>query len=174
MRSQLLVCLFTLLAAASGCSANGAKGSDTHSGPGQTTTGTGGTAANINPGGTAGTGNALNTNGDPNSAVDGGDGSNPQTCADAATDASYVGCDFWPTIVANPVWPEFQPAVVVANGSMADAQITIDGPGGFHQTATVMSGGLQTIMLQWQMDLKGPEYSEVNTSGGRLTSSIAV
>lgn len=30
---------------------------------------------------------------------------------------TYVGCDFWPTITANPVYVEFEPAVVIANGS---------------------------------------------------------
>jgi hypothetical protein len=106
--------------------------------------------------------------------VDAGDGSNPQTCTEAASIGSYVGCDFWPTIVANPVWPEFIPAVVVANASMTDATLTIDGPSGFHQTATVAAGGLQTVMLAWVPDLKGPEFSETNTSGGRMTNSVRV
>src|SRR5438876_3180988 len=40
----------------------------------------------------------------------------PTTCEQAAANRTYVGCDFWPTIVANPVYVDFDPAVVVANG----------------------------------------------------------
>ena len=97
-----------------------------------------------------------------------------QTCAEAAMIGSYVGCDFWPTIVANPVWVEFDPAVVIANGSMADAKITIDGPSAFHQEVTVAAGSLQTVLLKWVMGLKGPEFDVPATSNGRLVSSARV
>jgi hypothetical protein len=38
----------------------------------------------------------------------------PATCAQAAMQRSYVGCDYWPTVVANTVWSIFDYAVVVA------------------------------------------------------------
>src|ERR1019366_8515339 len=31
----------------------------------------------------------------------------PSTCAEAAAWQSYVGCDYWPTVVANDVWSVF-------------------------------------------------------------------
>jgi hypothetical protein len=99
---------------------------------------------------------------------------NPATCDEAAGARTYVGCEFWPTVTANPVWGEFDPALIVTNGSPTDAEITVDGPGGFHQTATVRSGALETILLKWVPDLKGPEFSITNTSGGRLAASARV
>jgi hypothetical protein len=40
---------------------------------------------------------------------------NPTTCEQAAQWQSYVGCDYWPTVVANDVWSIFDFTVVVAN-----------------------------------------------------------
>jgi hypothetical protein len=98
----------------------------------------------------------------------------PATCDQAAAARAYVGCDFWPTIVANPVYVDFDPAVVVANGGMNPAKVTVDGPSAFHQEVTVAPGALQTILLKWVLDLKGPEFSVTNTSGGRLDHSVRV
>ena len=48
------------------------------------------------------------------------DGSNmmvgdPTTCEHAAASRTYVGCDFWPTVLPNVVGTCFHYAVVVAN-----------------------------------------------------------
>ncbi len=173
MKLQVIACLAALLIGSIGCSASGAdggsnRGSGATTGHGATSSvgaqpnlGLGGTS-NLAFGGSVGAG-----------ATDGGDGT-PETCADAALGHTYVGCDFWPTVTANPVWQEFEPAVVVANGTMTDAQVTVDGPAGFHQSVTVKAGGLETVMLKWVMDLKGPEFSLTNTSGGRLAASSRV
>jgi hypothetical protein len=115
----------------------------------------------------------IHGGGNPSSG-DGGEQLNPTTCAEAADAHTYVGCEFWPTITANPVYVEFDPAVVIANGGTAPADVTIDGPDGFHQQVTVTPGGLQTVLLKWVLGLKGPEYSLTNTEGGRLTSSARV
>jgi len=98
----------------------------------------------------------------------------PKTCDEAARGHTYVGCDFWPTVVANPVWVEFDPAVVVANGNTEEAKVSVDGPGGFHQEVTIAPSGLQTILLKWVMGLKGPEFSVPLTKGGRLEQSARV
>jgi hypothetical protein len=171
MKLHVFACLAALLALGNGCSAAGRPASDT--GSGATGNGNGGTSSvgmqpNINVAGDIALGGGVGTG-----SIDDGKGA-PEDCASAAMGHTYVGCDFWPTIVANPVWQEFQPAVVVANGTMADASVTIDGPAGFHQVVTVKAGGLETVMLNWVMDLKGPEFSIVNTSGGRLAASSRV
>src|SRR5437660_1040789 len=31
----------------------------------------------------------------------------PQTCAEATASKSYIGCDYWPTVLMNPVWSIF-------------------------------------------------------------------
>ena len=38
----------------------------------------------------------------------------------AAEVRSYIGCDFWPTVVGNCVWSVFDYAVVVANAPGSD------------------------------------------------------
>ncbi len=168
--SVSLIALVTAsaLGAVSGCSANSTNGSSAHGSGNSTSTGGG---SSLNLGGATGIGSSLNLSGDGPGESDGGV---PTTCADAGDFHSYVGCDFWPTIVANPVWVEFDPAIVVANGGMAPATVTVDGPNAFHQEVTVAPGGLQTILLKWVSDLKGPEFSITNTSGGRMKNSVRV
>src|ERR1700722_15135621 len=45
----------------------------------------------------------------------------PTSCAEAAASKSYVGCDYWPTVLPNNVWSIFDYAVVVANAGTATA-----------------------------------------------------
>lgn len=166
MKLQLIACVTALLL---GCSASGADKGLKGSGAGNTgatssigdqpSLGLGGNGPSL--GGSLSTGDVM---ADPN----------PETCEAAALGKTYVGCDFWPTITANPVWQEFEPAVVVANGTKTDATVTITGPDGFNQTVTVKAGGLETVMLKWVMGLKGPEFSLTNTSGGRMNASSRV
>lgn len=99
---------------------------------------------------------------------------NPSTCDEAANAKSYVGCEFWPTVVANPVYLEFQPAVVVANGGQEPADVVVTGPNGFSKTETVPPGELRTIMLDWVSGLKGPEWPLHTTSTARLDYSARV
>ncbi len=107
----------------------------------------------------------------------GGDGDgvdDPTTCAEAANAASYIGCDFWPTITANPVFDEFSYAVVVANAQEVEAVIEITGPNGFATSVTVPAGELGTIELPWVTELKGPTYNAPNGDFGRLTTSLSM
>lgn len=98
---------------------------------------------------------------------------NPKTCAEAEQARSYVGCEFWPTVTANPVFVEFDFAVVVANGQEELAEIVVVGPDGFSHEDVVPAGELRTILLPWVDELKGPEFAVPNTNGGRLTTSLA-
>ncbi len=91
----------------------------------------------------------------------------PQNCADAAASQSYVGCDFWPTITPNPVWKDFEFAVVMANGTQAEAEVTITGPNGYSLTDTIPAGQLKSIKLPWVEELKGPEFNIPLTTGAR-------
>src|SRR5580698_6785339 len=80
----------------------------------------------------------------------------PQTCAQAAQAHSYIGCDYWPTVLANTVWDIFDFAVVVANAGQSSANVSITGPSGTNQTATVAPGQLVKMYLPWVPALKGP------------------
>src|SRR5258706_744128 len=139
---------------------------------------TGGAGGGIGPTGTGtaggiigATGGSIIGTGNPPA---NGEDVNPKTCTEAASAHTYVGCEFWPTVTANPVYVEFDPAVVVTNGQTEDAKVVIDGPNAFHQEVTIKPGELQTILLKWVMGLKGPEFALANTATGRLTSSARV
>ncbi len=80
----------------------------------------------------------------------------PQTCDEAAQAHSYIGCDYWPTVLANTVWDIFDFAVVVANAGQSSATVTITGPSSTQQTASVPSGQLVKMYLPWVPALKGP------------------
>ncbi|HEV8246160.1 MAG TPA: IgGFc-binding protein [Polyangiaceae bacterium] len=168
MKFHLLASFLALFLAA--CSAGaGSQGAN----PGSGASGGSGATGGIVSVGSGGAGAGVNVGGF-NAGGASGDLDNPATCEEAATAHSYVGCEFWPTITANPVYVEFDPAVVIANGGDDDATVTVDGPDGFHQVVTVVAGGLQTVLLKWVPGLKGPEFSLTDTSGGRLKQSARV
>ncbi len=97
----------------------------------------------------------------------------PATCAAAAEHRTYVGCEFWPTITYNPLYEEFDFAVVLANGGQEDAEIVVSGGALLEPiTATVAKGQLQAVVLPWVPELKGPEFSRWNTSEGRASASV--
>jgi len=97
----------------------------------------------------------------------------PTTCAQAAQWQSYVGCDYWPTVVANDVWSIFDFAVVVANAGTSPAMVTITGPQGTNQTQTVAPDQLAKFYLPWVPALKGPDSDECGASEP-LTASVVV
>ncbi len=169
----------SVLALASGCSAGKSAASGVGSGARSSTSdaGSGGMPVIVAAGGGgSGGSDSLNVMDGGTGGGDGGpmDTDNPTTCADAATNRTYVGCEFWPTITYNPVYADFDFAVVLANGGTTDAQINVTGPSGFTKTATVPAGGLKSVILPWVADLKGPEFSRVNTSLGRVSTSVRV
>ncbi|MGD0528801.1 MAG: IgGFc-binding protein [Polyangiaceae bacterium] len=102
----------------------------------------------------------------------GGDGSvpeagpppDPTTCAGAASQQSYLGCDYWPTVTANNVWSVFDYAVVVANGQTTPAMVTVTGGGTAIAPVTVAPGQLQTIYLPWVPALKGVDADSCGDS----------
>src|SRR5215472_15501484 len=50
---------------------------------------------------------AFGDDGSPSFGDAGGSGGDPRTCAEAEAAHSYVGCDYWPTVVGNYVWSIF-------------------------------------------------------------------
>ncbi len=175
MRLGTCLGLFTstlVLTALVGCSSDDGGGRTAD-------TGTGSTGSGASPGAGGGFGAGSGTGGGFGASTGngGGDSDNPATCDQAASARSYVGCDFWPTVTYNPVYAEFDFAVVLANGGTEDAVVTVTGPNGVETsigTVTVPAGGLQTVILPWVNELKGPEYSRTNTSGGRVKASVRV
>lgn len=103
----------------------------------------------------------------------------PVTCEEAATARSYVGCDYWPTVVPNLVNELFDYAVVVSNVGTTRANVTVTGPSGTNKTAAVEPGTLATIYLDWVSELKGkgtPLTASTIARGGayHLVSDVPV
>ena len=104
---------------------------------------------------------------------DGGAGTavrDPETCEEAQSAKTYVGCDYWPTVTANLVGDVFDFAVAVANVGTSDANVTVTGPNGVSRTAKVTGGSLEKIYLPWVPELKGgaliPMMASVLQKGG--------
>lgn len=124
-------------------------------GCGAGTTGSGGSGA-ANTGGDTGSGASTGqfmTGGNGGGGLHGGD---PKTCEEAAMYHTYLGCDFYPTVLANNVWSVFDYAAVVANGQAEAATVTVTG-NGTNQTVTVPPNSATTVYLPWVPALKGPD-----------------
>ncbi len=116
---------------------------------------------NESPGGTGRPGDGSFGDGADGGGISKNDG-DPVTCEEAKERASYVGCDYWPTVTPNAVLDRFHFAAVVANTGTQPATITTTGPGGFTQTDTVTAGGIKKIVLPWVSTLKGPSSGPDN------------
>jgi hypothetical protein len=95
------------------------------------------------------------------------------TCAQAEASKSYIGCDYWPTVLANSVWSTFDFTVVVANTQGSPADITVTGPGGVHQSTSVDPNSLTKIYLPWVDELKGPDASNCGATLAFARSVLA-
>lgn len=101
--------------------------------------------------------------------LDGGTGSggftgDPKTCEQAASIRSYIGCDFWPTVVGNNVWSIFDYAVVVANAGDDPADVTVTRNGKTEATVTIQPNALEKLYLPWVPELKGPDADECGSA----------
>jgi hypothetical protein len=112
----------------------------------------------------------------------------PTTCAEAATARTYVGCDFWPTVLPNVVGKHFDYAVVVSNAGTVPAAVTIERDGALVAEGEVPPLGLTKFFVPWVDELKhwtgmcdtdltptGP-FVSARVPGGayHLTSSVPV
>ncbi|MBI3202858.1 MAG: IgGFc-binding protein [Myxococcales bacterium] len=153
-----------------GCAAATAETGSDPTGGGGGGPAAGGAAAGGAPSG-GGPGLSIDAGGDgpAEAAVFAGD---PKTCAEAAASKSYVGCDFWPTVTANSVWPIFDFTVVVANTQKSPADVQIERGGAVVATGTVPPGGLSKFYLPWVDELKGPAVNECGLLNDTLAQSV--
>jgi len=123
--------------------------------------------------GSGGSGSSSGLFGDDGGGGDGTMTGDPTTCTGAASSHSYIGCDYWPTVTANVVWKNFDFAAVVANAGNSTANITVTGPAGTNQTATVAPGQLTKIYLPWVTVLKGGDSDNCGSiSSPPFTQSV--
>jgi len=81
----------------------------------------------------------------------------PKTCDEAKQAKTYIGCDFWPTVVGNNVWSMFDFAVAVANAGDEAADVTVTRGGNMVASAQIPPNELRYLYLPWVSDLKGPD-----------------
>jgi hypothetical protein len=105
-----------------------------------------------------------------------GQACNPQSfsctgaCSSNSLSLSYLGCEYWPTTVANVVWSVFDFAVAVAvPAGGPPANVTVTRGANAVTTASIPAGSLQIIRLPWVPEIKGAE----STSSGGVNGDIA-
>src|SRR5689334_8604047 len=100
MRYLQLACII-FFASAIGCNATEGRGNNGHGGGGGDDAGVGGGGGDDGGGGGLDDGGVWTNPDGPTVVMD------PVTCDEAAANKSYIGCDYWPTVVANAVWSIF-------------------------------------------------------------------
>lgn len=80
-------------------------------------------------------------------------------CSPQELGASYVGCDYYPTVTANTGlwWSGFDFAVAVANTTTEPTQVVVTRGSETVESRTVAPKGLEIIKLAWVEELRGPE-----------------
>ncbi len=100
-------------------------------------------------------------------------------CARAVETHSYIGCEYFPTVLPNAqLDPSFTFAVVIANPQLVDAQVTITRGVDVLAQFVVAPGGLEVRELPWVDLLRGdaafPASVIVPSGAYRLTSDVPV
>jgi hypothetical protein len=98
-------------------------------------------------------------------------------CADAETNNSYIGCEYFAVTTQNENRATFPglPAVVIANPQTTAASVNVVGPGGFAMNTQVAPGDTTTIQLPWVTELKEATGSELVEGGAyRIVSTLPV
>jgi hypothetical protein len=113
----------------------------------------------------------------------------PVTCSEAEYFHTYVGCDFWPTVLPNYVGTHFDYAVVVSNAGEENAFITIERDGTAVASGDVPPYEARRFFLPWVDELKhwiglcdtnpqtsAPSFVSRRVPGGayHLTSTVPV
>src|SRR6185312_14586022 len=105
--------------------------------------------------------------------ADAGVSDDPATCDAAVQSSSNVGCDYWPTVLANSVWSIFDYTVVVVNPGQTPANVTVTRPSvGYSTSLTVAPGALDKIYLPWVPELKGPTDASAQGRPTPLANSM--
>jgi len=112
----------------------------------------------------AGSGEGGGFDFDAGNGSDGGFVGDPTTCEEAALARTYIGCDFWPTVVGNNVWSIFDFAVVVANAGDQPADVTVMRGADTIATATIQPNDLGKLYLPWVPELKGPDTNSCGSA----------
>ncbi len=85
-------------------------------------------------------------------------------CAPETLGYSYVGCDYYPTVIANHVGDSYHFAVAVSNSTNNDASIQVTKGAQVIANTLVTANDVTVIQLPWVLSLKayGPSVLEVD------------
>jgi len=113
----------------------------------------------------------------------GGDGYCADPCGVAESSHSNVGCEYWPTPLANTAELDravFDYRVIISNPNDAAAEVTVTRAGSAVTTATVPARGLAEVALPWidgqSFAIPNNSWSGIVKAGGayRLRSDLPV
>jgi hypothetical protein len=83
-------------------------------------------------------------------------------CARRTLGDSYIGCEYYPVVLGNPVLEEFSFGIAIANASAMDATVLIEGGAlAAPETLVVPADSVEVRTLPWVSELKlcsGPAY----------------
>ena len=97
-------------------------------------------------------------------------------CAPMSLGTSYIGCDYYPTVIGNSTGTTFDFAVAISNTAASAATVTIDGGAlGTPQVVTVPPNSVVVQTLPWHTGLKlcGSPYTDGCTTGTLQTAALA-
>jgi hypothetical protein len=77
------------------------------------------------------------------------------SCAPFELSGTYLGCEYYPTVMLNPVWRGFDFAVAVANAGKAPANLVVTRGSTTYPTPSIQPGQVSVIKLPWVDELKG-------------------
>ena len=79
-------------------------------------------------------------------------------CSPAELGASYLGCEYWPTVTMNGVFEDaFSFAVALGSTSSDTTAVTIEGPD-FSFATSLLPYEVKTLDLPWVLSLKGGSF----------------
>jgi hypothetical protein len=79
------------------------------------------------------------------------------SCAPAELSSTYLGCEYYPTVMLNPVWHGFDFAVAVANAGGSAANLLVTRGSTTVQSSSIEPGEVAVLKLPWVDELKGGE-----------------
>ena len=79
------------------------------------------------------------------------------SCAPAELSGTYLGCEYFPTVMLNPVWHGFDFAVAVANAEGSAANLLVTRGSTTVSSSSLEPGGVAVLKLPWVDELKGGE-----------------
>jgi hypothetical protein len=80
-------------------------------------------------------------------------------CAVPELLGTYLGCDYYPTMLANPVWKGFDFAVALANANAEEAKVRVTRGSEEVSSEAIPANSVKLLRLPWVEELKGGDQN---------------